>query len=111
MLKFREYLCIIISIIGIGVIYYQDRIISEQIRDLNKPIIIETANVEPEYLIPAPKEHVEAVISKYYEKNSIVSHNVTTMFILCAIFRIIYHTIAKEIFSLKYSLQHNIILC
>lgn len=85
MLKFKDYVLLAIVIISLGIIHYNDRIIAKQLEELNKhpapeyiakPVEIKQVakieDIEPEYLIPAPKEQVEAVISQYYSKTVVI---------------------------------------
>lgn len=76
MLKLKDYILIAIAIFGIALIHHNDVIINKQLEELNKPHVIQVTSVEdiePEYLIPAPKDRVEAVISQYYSKVVVVS--------------------------------------
>lgn len=74
-MKLKDYILLFIAILGIGTIIYNDHMLSKEIAELNKPVITQVEDIEPEYLIPAPKDRVEAVISQYYTKTVIITDN------------------------------------
>lgn len=64
-MKIKDYIIAFLLLVMFGFIYHNERVISSQLRDLNK--------IEPEYIIPAPKDRVEAAISQYYNKTVVVA--------------------------------------
>lgn len=65
-MRFRDIILTAILSIGLAFIFYNDVKIKNELKTLNTKITpIEV--VEPEYLIPADKAEVEAVIEKYYK--------------------------------------------
>ena len=73
MMRFRDYVLLFFIMLGSVGILYNDHLISKEIEEMNKPTVTQVSDIQPEYLIPAPKEHVEDVISQYYTKVVVVS--------------------------------------
>lgn len=72
MLKLKDYILLALVAFGIALIYRNDRIISKELEEINRMEQTQQIKVQEDYLIPAPKERVEAVILEYYTKVSIV---------------------------------------
>lgn len=74
MLK-NSWILIIITLIGFGALHYNNHQIMKELDKIETPVIIQQADaaeLKPDYLIPAEKEYVESVITKYYSEMAIV---------------------------------------
>ena len=64
-MRIKDLILIIFIPLSLMFIGYNDYKISQELSELNQ--------IQSEYLIPAPKEHVEAVIAKYYNEHPIIT--------------------------------------
>lgn len=62
-MRIKDIIITIFLVFGLAFITYNDYKIAREQKELNQ--------IQTEYIIPAPKERVEAVISRYYEEHKI----------------------------------------
>lgn len=79
MLKLKDYILLAILIIWIGFLYGTQHIIISHLDKIEKNQITAIEKTNNDYLVPAPKKQVEAVISQYYEKDGIITTKATKL--------------------------------
>ena len=78
-MKIKDILLLVILSVGLGILFYNDYKISEEMKVLEeaKTIVINEAAAaelpKESYMIPTPKEQVEAVIQEYYKKITVTT--------------------------------------